>query len=474
MSDADNRETRSIPLRNSTRGSVSFIDVDRLSPCDYGPSHDTSGKYSTYESDPPWEQIRASLPDALLPPVTFFRTKELPPPPPPPATETDLLRNLVRSITASPPASLSQALSYHAAHSRLHSTASFNVVIRYAIRCASFGSVVDLLAQMVREDVPGDEDTRALRVRSMVRSGLWNLAWREEMTEAKEAEMGLPLAVWLEFFGSVKRGAILGRKSYYGRPEGNKPKPLQTPDPTVTSARFHALLQHPPMVSVDEWQRVPPRVTHALVRSLIEQDRRATAMEFTRTYFQSLPREIDGEWRRACLAIIHLHMTSGRVCNLSAHFAALKTLFGLLDMHHSFQPTATTLFLLLRTLKQTKRSGERADKLVLSFQRRWSAAIVDDRVRRRWASLWLKQGRADRAEVILESQHALDVQRVAWEAERDVIGTESHKGRSRRMRWLELHRGTRRGKERWRWRRLRRRWWRKEVRHPRQSPDVQD
>ncbi|KAI0756741.1 hypothetical protein C8Q80DRAFT_1130259 [Daedaleopsis nitida] len=413
-----------------------------------------SPDHPTYESEPPWEEIRESVPQSALPCVTFFQP-ETPPPPllPPPTTHDDLLHHITQGITARPPASLSQVVSYHAAHPSLHTTASFNMVVRYAVRHASYGTVVDLLARMVRERVAGDEETRVLRVRSMVRAGYWTRAWEEELAESRKAGEGMPLPVWLEFFGTVKRGAILGRRASYGTALAGRPKALEAPDPTTAAARLHAVVQHAPIVTPDEWQQVPARVTYALVRSLVEQERRTEALELTRTYFQSLPEEMDKDWRRECLAIIHLHLKPGRVCNLSEHFRALGTLFGLLGMHDSFAASSTTLFFVLRTLRRTKRCGERADRVVGSFERRWGAGVVDDRVRRRWASLWVKQGRPERAEAIAEVQHAEDARRGA----EDVMGERSSKGRGRRLRWLELHRSPREGQEGWRWRRLRRR-----------------
>ena len=71
-------------------------------------------------------------------------------------TPAELLENLDRAITASPPLGLSQAVAHHAAHLPLATTASFNLLIRYAVRNASFGTVQRLLGQMVREAVSGD------------------------------------------------------------------------------------------------------------------------------------------------------------------------------------------------------------------------------------------------------------------------------------------------------------------------------
>ncbi|KAI0721381.1 hypothetical protein C8T65DRAFT_631511 [Cerioporus squamosus] len=461
---ADNRGRSSIPSRPPTRRGVTFVDVETLSPHDFGHPRSVSPGSPAYDSDPPWEEIRASVPAALLPHAIPFKPKESPPLPHP-STQHGLVQNLVNAITADRPTSLSQALSYHAAHPTLHSTASFNLLIRYAIRCASFRTVDRLLRQMIHDRIPGDRDTRVLRVRAMVRSGQWSTAWQEETGRTKAEGLGMPLPVWLEFFGTVKRGAILSRASRdHRRTKEGRAEFLQTPDPTVTAARFDALMQHRPLVTPDEWQLVPPRVIRALVRALLDQDRRPAAIEMTRAYFQSLPRELNGGWRHSCLAIIHLHMDPGRARNLSAHFSALQTLFAFLDMHHCFQPTSSTLFLLLRTLKSTRRCGERADKLVYSFQRRWGPDILDDRVRRRWASLWLKQGKPHRAERIIAQQCALDVQRTEWRVEIDVTGVQSDKGRRRRLRWLDLPRAPRKGRERWHWRLLRRRMWRAQVR----------
>ncbi|RPD64831.1 hypothetical protein L227DRAFT_571293 [Lentinus tigrinus ALCF2SS1-6] len=462
---ADNRGRTSIPSRPPTRRGVTFVGVETLSPHDFEHPRSLSPGSPAYESDPPWEDIRASVPAECLPHAVPFTPPKEPSALPHPSTQQELVQNLVDAITADPPTSLSQALSYHAAHPALHSTASFNLLIRYAVRCASFGTVADLLRQMVRDRLPGNTYTRVLRVRAMVRSGHWSTAWMEETARLRANGPGMPLPVWLEFFGSVKRGAILQRVSRNdGRTKEDRAEFLQKPDPTVAAARMHALLQHRPVVSADEWQAVPPRVIHALVRALLVQGQRAAAIEMTRLYFESLPRELDEGLRQACLAIIHLHMDSGRARNLSAHFSALETLFAFLDMHHCFEPTPTTVFLLLRTLKSTRRCGERADKLVYSFERRWGPNILDDRVRRRWASLWVKQGNPHRAARIAAIQSALDMQETERRAETDVTGAQAGKGRTRRLGWLDVPTAPRKGKEGWHWRLLRRRIWRAQVR----------
>ncbi|KAI1793821.1 hypothetical protein LXA43DRAFT_884464 [Ganoderma leucocontextum] len=435
---------------------------------DRAPSDCTPSGGPTYESDPPWEEVLSSVPAQELPPAIPERLptsnelfanelSELPHP----ATPEDLRQNLVRTITSSRRTDLSTLLDYHAAFPSLHSTASFNILIKCAIRLASFGTVSNLLHRMVQERVAGNEETRALRVRGMVRSGRWGQAWREELEQVRAVGQGLPLSIWLELLGSVKRGAIMDGSYVRAHREAVR---LQTPDPSVTTGRLNALMAHPPVLADTDDGRVLARVIHGVVRALVvAQGRREAAIEITTRYLQTLPRELDEEWRGACLAIIHLHMTLGRARKLSEHFAALRTLFAFLDMHHAFHPTSATLFLLLQTLTPAKDCGRRADRLVRSFQNRWGSDIIDHKVRRRWASLWLKQGNLLRAEAILQAHDHLPAARAQSMAEEEPDPP-------RQSHWLDVHRTSRPAKERWLWRLVRRRLWREKVRRSGQPP----
>ena len=83
-----------------------------------------------------------------------------------------------------------------------------------------------------------------LRVQSMVRSRLWNMAWQEEMGQTKADDLAvpsLPLWLWLEFLGAARQGAMTGNRASYGRANAGRPMPLQMPYSTVTTARFHIL-----------------------------------------------------------------------------------------------------------------------------------------------------------------------------------------------------------------------------------------
>ena len=439
------------------------------------PSHDcarSNGMLScrpTYEGDPPWEEARKSASEQELLQVISGRlptSNGLSANEPPgllhPATPGDLHENLVRVITSSRRTDLVTLLEYHAAFPTLHSTASFNVLIRCAIRHASFGTVSQLLHRMVQESVPGNEETRALRVRGMVRSGRWGQAWREELEQIPVEGQGLPLSVWLEFLGSVKRGAIMDNS--YMRARGQAIR-LQRPDASVAVGRLHALMAHPPrFVDADGGGHVPAQVVHAVVRVLlVTEERREAAIGITKQYFETLPPELDEEWLGVCLGIIHLHMALGRARKLSEHFAALNTLFAFLDMHHAFRPTSATLFLLLQTLTPAKDCGRRADRLVRSFENRWGTDIIDHKVRRRWASLWLKQGNPQRADAVLHAHDHLPTAHTQSMAEEEPDSP-------RQSHWWDVHKTSRPAKERWLWRLVRRRIWREKVRRSGQAP----
>nr|VWO94212.1 Rho-GAP domain-containing protein [Ganoderma boninense] len=469
---ADNREPAGddSPLSHIPRRHAALSAYIRSSTShDRASSDGTLSCRPTYEDDPPWEEVRnfdsEPEPSQVIPgrlPTSNDVSANRPPGMPHPSTPRDLYENLVRTITSNRRVDLSTLFEYHAAFPTLHSTASFNILIRCAIRHASFGTVSQLLHRMVQEGVSGNEETRALRVRGLVRSGRWGQAWREELELMRGGGQGLPLSVWLELLGSVKRGAIMDNS--YVRPRGQASR-LQTPDPSVVTGRLHALMDHPPLpVSADSGEPHPVQVVHAVVRALlVAEQRREAAIEITKRYFKTLPRELDEEWRGACLGIIDLHMALGRTRKLSEHFAALKTLFAFLEMHDAFRPTSATLFLLLQTLAPAKDCGRRADRLVRSFENRWGTDIIDLKVCRRWASLWLKQGNPQRADAVLHAHdHLLTAHTQSMAGEEPDSLRQSH--------WLDVHRTSRPSRERWLWRLVRRRIWGEKVRRSGQAP----
>ncbi|KAH9944156.1 uncharacterized protein BXZ73DRAFT_96651 [Epithele typhae] len=389
--------------------------------------------------DPPWDDGRASESERAVPSVAGGHAPKQTSTGTPqsvPTTQEELLENLVFALATRPRPSIAQAVAYHARFPSLHSTASFNLLIRYAIRQATFGTVRHLLAQMVRDRILGDEETRALRVRCMVRMGLWTRAWREEQEQAEVQESGLPARIWYEFWDSVKQGAISDVERVRGR---------------VATARIRRLQAAPA-----RRRRVPQHVVQAFVRSLVAQGRRDAASTVASEYIRSLPPTLDARLRDGGLALIHLLLAPGsRRPKLSAHFAALKTLFTFLDMHRGLRPTAQTLDFLLRGLLRSRHGGARADRLVSTFRKRWGDGIADDPgVRRRWAALWFRQGDGERARAISQAQNKADRRR--RRRARNEGTTAGHDiGKARWMGRLERHRAPRIDRERWAWRQLR-------------------
>ncbi|KAI9060565.1 hypothetical protein FKP32DRAFT_1033151 [Trametes sanguinea] len=463
-SQAQPREASARPAftHHRQRDWATTLDVETLQPQGFETPHHLDSGPLAYESDPPWEEIRDSVPESLLPRISVrpLPVQKQQPMIPNPSTPEELVTHLTEAMLASPPASLRHLLSYHAAHPDLHSTASFNLLMKFAIRHASYGTVSDLLSRMVREGVPGDVETRTLRVRCMVRAGYWTRAWREEMARMQRDRGAMPLPVWLEFFREVKRGAIWVSAATRWNGRKSTSRVLQPPDSSVIAERLNALLNHRPSVEPADLEQVPPHVVYAIVRALIARDQRSAAAQLTANYFATLPHELDEEWRWSCLSIIHLHLKPGRRRTIAEHYASCKTLFGFLDMHPSFRPTSTTLFFLLGTLKGTRRPGTRADAVVRGFVKHWGPDIVDDAVRRRLASYWLRQREVGRAERVSEVQAAVDEQRVEWRAEKKALTGPTRQDRVRSRRWLDLNRSPRKSKQRFYWRLLRRRIWR--------------
>ncbi|OBZ78684.1 hypothetical protein A0H81_00816 [Grifola frondosa] len=153
-------------------------------------------------------------------------------------------------------------------------------------------------------------------------------------------------------------------------------------------------------------------------------------------------------------------MAPRRKLNLTSHHSIKRTVFTFLGMHPTFQPSPTTLFFLLRSLRSTSKCGDRAGALVGQFVARWGSEIVDDRVRRRYASLLIKQSKLRAAATVDLAQQHVEALREEWRTEKEVRVGERNAERRRHLRWLDMGRTPRRNLEKWCWRLLRRRLWR--------------
>ncbi|KAI6162123.1 hypothetical protein EDD17DRAFT_1437178, partial [Pisolithus thermaeus] len=144
---------------------------------------------------------------------------------PAPASQKSLYQNLLR-LALSSSHSIKTAMNYHFhCPKAFRSARSYNFLINLAIRHAAFGTAMRLLLTMREELIPPNMETWKLIVRWLVRTGRWDeaqvrvshvtrrLPGRQPETSNETYPHTIPLPLWLELFGSQKRGAL----RYYDR-----------------------------------------------------------------------------------------------------------------------------------------------------------------------------------------------------------------------------------------------------------------
>ncbi|KAF9244622.1 hypothetical protein BU15DRAFT_42076 [Melanogaster broomeanus] len=351
----------------------------------------------------------------------------------------------------------------------MRSTRSFNLLISIALRQTAFGTAQRLFNAMRVDDVPASMETWKLTVRWLVRTGRWDEAWRRvlSITEGKDLKSAsvitptkpIPLPLWLELFGSQKRGAL--RRQSTGSASGNSrvsPSRLVPCPSRVSSAveqsRYRALMQViPPLTSLNS-THILPRTIHVIARTMVHIGRRDLALSTTLSYLESLPSRIRRCDRRAILDLLHLHMFLGTRSGkpgLKRHFAQRRTMFKLLNARQDLTPSPMTLFLLLGSLRASRRCGTMAMQCLRLFQKRWGPSVQSSLVRRRITSLALKEGRLDIAEANLRAEKVARRTKVGWRLQREVLGGRLPRAFSKLMRssWRKSFSG--RGAENRRW-----------------------
>ncbi|KAG0708786.1 hypothetical protein DFH29DRAFT_821172 [Suillus ampliporus] len=378
--------------------------------------------------------------------------------------------------------SLTTLVNYHFSNPRdtrlLHSTRSFNFLVSLALRHAAFGTAARLLDAMRAESVRPNLETWKLTVRWLVRTGRWDEAlrrverimkreqWPEELGLHSGHQDGLPLPLWMEFFGSLKRGAlrrwvkIPQQRGEHGRKFASfRCVVLQTSTVSGSAqvARYRSLTNMFPLVASREYSQLPPRAVFFIVQAMIQLGNRSKALDVTSSYFQSLPRRLSRRQQHAALDIIHLHIRAvTEKPGLAQHFAQRRVISYLLSAHPGIRPSSKTLFLTLASLRPCKRCGTLAIKCLKAFRTRWGPRTESSVVRRRIASLSIKEGRLDIAAVMLESERTLRAQKQSWRTQRDITGGASPRAFTRLLRRStgKIFHG--RGAENWKWQALER------------------
>ncbi|KAI9461841.1 hypothetical protein HD554DRAFT_2000833, partial [Boletus coccyginus] len=329
-----------------------------------------------------------------------------------PTSPQSLYRNLL-FITSNPPFSIPDTIGYYFDWPRvLHSTKSFNLLISLALRGASFASVGRLFRAMRAESIPPNMETWKLHVRWFVRTGKWNDAWKYvlEITEKQSVATNLPnkpipLPLWLELFGSQKRGALRHWDAQNSRLRKRlMPRPYQKSS-AVERLRYRALMQVSPLLTSSGQVQILPRTILIVTQMMCHVGQRGLALSTALSYLESLPPQLRRCDRRRVLDLVNFHLsivTRHRRSCLKQHFTQRRVLWKFLHARPDLIPSSTTLFLLLGPLRGCRRSGTLAMQCLRLFQKRWGLRVHSRLVRRRVASLALKEGRLDIVEAIIK------------------------------------------------------------------------
>jgi hypothetical protein len=396
-----------------------------------------------------------------------------------PVSKSALYQNLLSLLSHHPTSrsSLPNLISYHNRFPSFQSTRSYNLLISYAIRHTAFVTVTQLQRAMRSQNIPANLETWKLSIRSLIRCSRWGDAWQEvmrvigkdsrtgrhhdEFSLVSRGSGGMPLAIWMEFFGTAKRGLNPHRGSDRNeatRRRGGFDVTQEAGDQLATDIeRFKLLMNNPPNLTANQLRKIPARTVYLAVQMMLRIDQRDPAWKLTKSYLDGLPAEINDKWAHACLNIIHLYIIFEKKRGLSGYSSARKTTDSLLSMSRCLRPNSTTLFLLLRSLRRTKRCGTIAYDILKKYKRRWGMWVEDDRVRRRVAGLALKEGRIDIANAMVEGEKMVKWVREWWEMRKEVLGGRDEKRYRKLLRAPGRQMFGKMGRENWLWRLLVRR-----------------
>ncbi|KAL1748486.1 hypothetical protein HDZ31DRAFT_60224 [Schizophyllum fasciatum] len=371
---------------------------------------------------------------------------------PTPTNRKTLLENIYTLYARGTP--LPALLDYHDAYQPYQSRPSLHILLQKAIRERAFGSIVWLVRSMRNAGVPVDP---RLAVRALVKSGYWERAWAVAQAHAGRppdsdalTRQELPLGIWQEFLRALHVDSLRLRVRRRLQERGLEDAPPLPP---------REWLEHVPAYIPQNLARLHPVDTYRIVHALILADRRRLGVQLAMAYFKSLEPVLPASRVRHCMDIINLLVAFAFPVRGLRQFHQANTATQLLvSLHPSLRPNSSTLFLLLRPLKQAKRCGTIAMSALQFYSRRWGSDLVDARVRRRAINLCIKEQRWDLVRALLAEQRARGL------SDEEILGPARH----------ELRRGRRRvpaparkafetgaGRERSLWRRLCGRAWRR-------------
>jgi hypothetical protein len=287
-----------------------------------------------------------------------------------------LFQRLMHLYTSSPHASIQSLVLYHGTFPDQQSSRSYNLLLRLAIRHSAFGTARAVLQAMRASRVPENQTTWKLCVRLLVREGRWsdayNLVFNLPKTPSRAPFIsdGVPITVWAELLGTVKRRAFRG---------------LERDPGMYTLSRYSHVMHQLPKLGVSSMDTPPPQVVYASVAALLRMQEREAARQVTSQFLSIDPKGLG-------LQLLHLHVAAEpRRHSLMTFYRAIQDLQGFRMLCPELEPNGTTLFLLLGHLKRVKRCGIIGHNLVQWFRRRWGNSVVSPRVERRLLALAVKE-----------------------------------------------------------------------------------
>jgi len=255
---------------------------------------------------------------------------------------------------------------------------------------------------------------------------------------------GMPLAIWLEFMSTPKRGVTSKRTasrkqrhSEAGESDEEGWKSEQNQDlKDLNIRRLKLLMMHTPSLTPQEFKQIPARAVYYIVWMMLRVGRFQDARHITQSYLAGLPPKLDPKAIRRSLNIIHLHIpwVFEKHGPLSQHYSARKIVENFLAIHRDIRPNATTLFLLIRSLRRTKNSGTLARQVAHAFCRRWGYRTESRQVRERIITYALREGNIDLAESELRKEMHSRFRERTYAAQAEVLGGTERMGYTRLLR----------------------------------------
>jgi hypothetical protein len=361
--------------------------------------------------DPP--SIPPEIHDTSLLPVTRSSIRQ---------REDPLTQGLFHIYVSSPQASIQSLVACHDTFPDLQSSQSYNFLLRLAIRHSAFGTAHALLRSMRTSRVPEDPTTWKLCVRLLVREGRWPDAYnlvhnlrKHHLPHVSFVSDGVPVAVWAELLGTVKRRAFRGLRRMC--------------DPGMYNlARYRLVMRLLPKIGASMSDTPPPQAVYMSVAALLRMQERESARKVAAHFVTMGP-------KGSGLRLVHLHVAAepGRE-SLVTFSRALQDLRGFRVLCPELEPNSTTLFLLLGHLKGAKKCGTIGDRLVRWFRRRWGNSVVSCEVERRVLALAVKEKQVG---LIKKWMTCVQTRRKIWwmwSVEREVVDGGVPRRRSARQR----------------------------------------